>query len=60
MTREEYLFVENLKGFRSYRKTKNLILLRIRFLSGATRNRIILFKVLICNTLISLEKSPNH
>ena len=22
MTREEYLFVENLKGFRSYRKTK--------------------------------------
>ncbi len=39
MTREEYLFVENLKGFRSYRKTKNLILLRIRFLSGATRNR---------------------
>ena len=39
MTREEYLFVENPKGFRSYRKTKNLILLRIRFLSGATRNR---------------------
>ena len=39
MTREEYLFVENLKGFRSYRKTKNLILLRIRLLSGATRNR---------------------
>ena len=39
MTREEYLFVENLKGFRSYRKTKNLILLRIRSLSGATRNR---------------------
>ena len=39
MTREEYLFVENLKGFRSYRKTKNLILLRIRILSGATRNR---------------------
>ena len=60
MTREEYLFVENPKGFRSYRKTKNLILLRIRFLSGATRNRIILFKVLIYNTLISLEKSPNH
>lgn len=28
--------------------------------SGATRNRIILFKVLICNTLISLEKSPSH
>lgn len=28
--------------------------------SGATRNRIILFKVLICSTLISLEKSPNH
>ena len=39
MTREEYLFVENPKGFRSYRKIKNLILLRIRFLSGATRNR---------------------
>ena len=60
MTREEYLFVENPKGFRSYRKTKNLILLRIRFLSGATRNRISKFKILNYNTLISLEKSPNH
>ena len=37
------------------------ILLSFAFLqSGATRNRIILFKVLICSTLISLEKSPNH
>ena len=43
MTREEYLFVENLKGFRSYRKNKNLILLRIRILSGATRNRTFCF-----------------
>ena len=60
MTREEYLFVENLKGFRSYRKTKNLILLRIRSLSGATRNRMFKFKILNYSTLISLEKSPNH
>ena len=55
MTREEYLFVENPKGFRSYRKTKNLILLRIRFLSGATRNRMFKFKILNYSTLYLLK-----
>lgn len=47
MTREEYLFVENPKGFRSYRKTKNLILLRIRFLSGATQESNLLFRFIL-------------
>lgn len=41
-------------------KQKIPILLRIRILSGATRNRISKFKILNYSTLISLEKSPNH
>ena len=41
-------------------KQKIPILLRIRILSGATRNRMFKFKILNYSTLISLEKSPNH
>ena len=53
-----YLVMGQIKGFK--RKKAVTSESNCFIISGATRNRIFLFKVIICNTLISLEKSPNH